>query len=71
MNQPQYPENQVKTMNTLIQLRNEAFGGRDEQLALALGRPLEQIVAWQRETEEIDEDAEMKIIALANERLEQ
>ena len=43
--------------------------GSDPQLALALGRPLEEVEAWQRETEDIDEDAEMKILGLAEERL--
>lgn len=60
---------QTETMELLLKLRNEVFEGSDSQLALALGRPLNEIEAWQRETAEIDEDAEMKIHGLAEERL--
>lgn len=69
MNQQQTAKEQPNTMELLIKLRNEVFEGSDSQLALALGRPLEEVEAWQRETEEIDEDGEMKIINLAEERL--
>ena len=69
MNQQQTAKEQPDTMKLLIKLRNEVFEGSDSQLALALGRPLEEVEAWQRETEEIDEDAEMKIQNLAEERL--
>ncbi len=69
MNKQQPAKEQTDTMKLLMQLRNEVFEGSDSQLALALGRPLEEIEAWQRETEVIDEDAEMKIKNLAEERL--
>ena len=62
-------KNISETVKILTRLRNEAFEGRDEQLALALGRPLEEVASWERETAEIDEDAVMKIHALAEERL--
>ena len=70
MDKEQNTKNENSTMELLLKLRNEVFKGSDSQLALALGRPLEQVEAWQRETEEIDEDAEMKIVGLAEERLE-
>lgn len=56
-------------LETLELLRAEVFDDSDEQLALALGRPTEEIEAWLSGAEEIDEDAEMKIHGLAQERL--
>ena len=61
--------NESNTMELLLKLRSEVFEGSDSQLALALGRPLDEVEAWQRETADIDEDAEMKIHGLAEERL--
>ena len=69
MDKEQNTKNENSTMELLLKLHNRVKGS-DSQLALALGRPLEQVEAWQRETEEIDEDAEMKIVGLAEERLE-
>lgn len=69
MEKEENTNNQPETMKLLIKLRNEVFEGSDSQLALALGRPLTEVEAWQRETEDIDEDAEMKIHGLAEERL--
>lgn len=69
MDKQQTAKQQTETMKQLIKLRNEVFKGSDSQLALALGRPLDEVEAWQRETAEIDEDAELKIINLAEERL--
>jgi hypothetical protein len=59
------------TLETLELLRAEVFDDSDEQLALALGRPTEEIQSWLNGAEEIDEDAEMKIHGLAQERLEE
>ena len=56
-------------LETLELLRAEVFDDSDEQLALALGRPTEEIESWLSGAEEIDEDAEMKIHGLAQERL--
>ena len=69
MDKEQKTNEETNVAQLLTKLRNEVFEGSDSQLALALGRPLEEIENWQRETEEIDEDAEMKIRNLANERL--
>jgi len=56
-------------LELLETLKTEVFDGSDEELALALGRPAEEIQAWFDGEEEIDEDAEMKIHGLAEERL--
>lgn len=69
MDKEQNTNEEISAAHLLTKLRNEVFEGSDSQLALALGRPLEEIENWQRETEEIDEDGEMKIRNLANERL--
>ena len=59
----------VDTLELLNNLRSEVFHDSDEELALALGQPPEQIEAWLNGDEEIDEDAEMKIRGIADERL--
>lgn len=69
MDKEQNTNEEMDAAQLLTKLRNEVFEGSDSQLALALGRPLEEIEKWQRETEEIDEDGEMKIRGLAQERL--
>ena len=71
MDKEENANNETNAAELLTRLRNEVFEGSDSQLALALGRPLEEIENWQREAEEIDEDGEMKIRNLANERLDQ
>lgn len=71
MNKEENANNETGTTELLTRLRNEVFEGSDSQLALALGRPLDEIENWQREAEAIDEDGEMKIRNLANERLDQ
>ena len=53
----------------LLRLKNEVFDGNDKELSLALGRPGNEVQAWLNGDEEIDEDAEMKIHGLAQERL--
>lgn len=62
-------ENNEKTLEQLMKLRSEVFKGSDSQLALALGRTIEEVQNWQTGNKDIDEDAEMKIINLAQERL--
>ena len=69
MDKEQNTNEDMNAAQLLTKLRNDVFEGSDSQLALALGRPLEEIENWQREAEEIDEDAEMKIRGLAQERL--
>lgn len=69
MEREENTHNQAETRKVLVKLRNEVFEGSDMLLAQALGRPLEEVESWQRETEDIDEDAEMKIHGIAEERL--
>lgn len=61
-------EQNNKTVDQLMELRNDVFKGSDAELALALGRPTEEVVGWQK-GEHIDEDAELKIINLHQERV--
>src|SRR6185369_6803444 len=45
---------QVEALNILTHIRDAAFDSSDEKLALALGRPTEEIEAWTRGAEIID-----------------
>jgi len=55
-------------LDVLRKLKTEVFESDDEKLALALGRPVEEIKAWFG-GEEIDEDAQEKIHGIAQMRL--
>ncbi|MCY7376361.1 MAG: hypothetical protein LH472_10375 [Pyrinomonadaceae bacterium] len=55
-------------LSNLEKLKNEIFDRSDEKLALALGRPIEEVNLW-FQGGEIDEDAQEKINGLAQERL--
>ena len=57
------------SLELLHRLKREVFDGSDEELALALGRPESEIIMWFTKGEEVDDDAEMKIRGLAEERL--
>jgi len=59
----------AERLELLKKLKEQAFESSDAHLALAMGRPVEEIEAWFSGAEEIDEDAEMKIHGLAQERL--
>ena len=52
----------------LRNLRDRAFEASDERLALALGRPTEEIAAWNAGTEVIDDDVVMKARGIAMHR---
>jgi hypothetical protein len=52
----------------LIQLRDNGFEGSDEKLAVALGRPLEEVQGWTAGTETVDDDVVMKARGIAKER---
>lgn len=56
-------------LELLHQLKRKVFNGSDDELALALGRPKSEVIGWITKGEQIDGDAEMKIIELAEERL--
>ncbi|CAN5504272.1 hypothetical protein BH18ACI1_BH18ACI1_07020 [soil metagenome] len=57
-----------KNLALLKKLKEQVFESSNEKLALALGRPVSEIEAWFG-GEEFDEDAEMKLINLAEQRL--
>jgi hypothetical protein len=46
-------------------LRDRAFEASDEKLAVALGRPVEEITAWHFGQELIDDDVVMKARGIA------
>ena len=52
----------------LTSIRDEAFDSSDEKLALALGRPAEEITSWIDGSETIDGDVLLKARTLAMER---
>jgi hypothetical protein len=59
---------QDEAVKILTKIKAEAFEASDEQLALALGRPVEEIQAWTKGEQTIDSDVLMKARALALER---
>ncbi len=58
-------------LELLQRLKTEVFDDSNAELALAMGRSVSEIDAWFSGDEEIDEDAEMKIHGLAQERLDE
>jgi hypothetical protein len=60
---------EMDAMEVLQRLKSEVFSDSSAELATGLGRPLEEVDAWLDGSEQIDEDAEMKIHGLAQERL--
>jgi hypothetical protein len=59
---------QDRASQILVNLRDRAFEASDERLALALGRPGEEVAAWQAGTELIDDDVIMKARGIAMHR---
>jgi hypothetical protein len=59
----------MDAMELLRRLKSEVFSDSNAELATGLGRSLEEVEAWFNGSEQIDEDAEMKIHGLAQERL--
>jgi len=59
---------QDKASQILVNLRDRAFEASDERLALALGRPTEEVTAWQAGQELIDDDVIMKARGIAMHR---
>lgn len=59
---------QEKAAQILRRLRDRAFEASDEKLAIALGRPTEEIVAWNAGQEVIDDDVVMKARGIAMHR---
>jgi hypothetical protein len=53
----------------LKRLRDEGFDSSDEKLAVALGRPIEEVTAWTGDgSEPVDDDVIMKARGIAKER---
>ncbi|HVQ37776.1 MAG TPA: hypothetical protein VMS31_09595 [Pyrinomonadaceae bacterium] len=59
---------QEKAARILRKLRDRAFEASDEKLALALGRPMEEIAAWNAGLQVIDDDVVMKARGIAMHR---
>lgn len=59
---------QSEAANILKRIRDEAFDSSDEKLALALGRPTEEIETWTTGSGIIDGDVVMKARQLAVQR---
>jgi hypothetical protein len=52
----------------LRRLRDAGFEGSDEKLAVALGRPVEEVEAWTQGMDSVDDDVIMKARGIARER---
>jgi hypothetical protein len=52
----------------LKRLRDAGFAGSDEKLAIALGRPVEEVQGWTGGAEPVDDDVVMKARGIAKER---
>jgi hypothetical protein len=52
----------------LKRLRDAGLEGSDEKLAVALGRPLEEVQGWMGGAEPVDDDVVMKARGIAKER---
>ena len=52
----------------LKHLRDAGFEGSDEKLAIALGRPIEEVQGWTGGAEPVDDDVIMKARGIAKER---
>lgn len=59
---------QKKAARILRNLRDQAFEASDEKLALALGRPVSEVTAWNAGSEIIDDDVVMKARGIAMHR---
>ncbi|MDQ3473261.1 MAG: hypothetical protein M3447_05940, partial [Acidobacteriota bacterium] len=59
---------QEKAARMLLKLRDRAFEASDEKLAVALGRPVEEIAGWNAGHELIDDDVVMKVRGIAMHR---
>lgn len=59
---------QRKAAKILCNLRDRAFEASDEKLAVALGRPLDEVIGWSSGRELIDDDVVMKARGIAMHR---
>ena len=60
--------NQEEGRAILKRLRDNGFEASDEKLAVALGRPIEEVQAWTGGDEIVDDDVIMKARGIAKER---
>ena len=60
--------NQTEGRAIIKRLRDEGFEGNNEQLALALGRPVEEVEGWTGGAEPVDDDVLMKARGIAQQR---
>ena len=56
---------QAEAAQILRNLRDRGFEASDEKLAVALGRPIEEVTAWNAGQEMIDDDVVMKARGIA------
>ncbi len=59
---------QTEARALLKKLRDNGFDESDEKLAVALGRPVEQVSAWTQGAEPVDDDVVMKARGIAKDR---
>jgi hypothetical protein len=59
---------QEKAARMLLKLRDRAFDASDEKLAVALGRPVEEVAGWSAADALIDDDVVMKARGIAMNR---
>jgi hypothetical protein len=52
----------------LKRLRDAGFEGSDDKLAIALGRPVDEVQGWMGGAEPVDDDVVMKARGIAKER---
>jgi len=60
--------NQTEGRAIIKRLRDKGFDGSNEQLALALGRPVAEVEGWTGGAEPVDDDVLMKARGIAQER---
>ncbi len=60
--------NETEGRAILKRLRDNGFDGSAEKLAVALGRPLEEVEGWTVGAEPVDDDVVMKARGIARER---
>lgn len=60
--------NETEGRSLLKRLRDNGFEGSDEKLAVALGRPIEEVQGWMGGAEPVDDDVVMKARGIAKER---
>ena len=60
--------NQIDALRIIRNLRDRAFDSSDEKLALALGRPMEEVATITHGAAVIDDDLVMKARGIARER---